>query len=201
MTKAPAKQKPGKRACNRSVGQRNERAEMMTVTAADSVAAVMAQWRRERPELKLGPLGLFLGLAHAYWLTAPRIERLMAEYRITRGMFDVLTTLRRAGSSYALNPKQLAQSLLLSGAGLTGRLDRLESHKLVVRLEDPRDGRASKIRLTRKGLRLVDRILPKLIELEIGFAAGITAVQVSQLTHLLDLLASSVRTVDQIDRR
>ena len=42
-----------------------------------SVETVLDQWRAARPELDLGPLGLFAALAHAYWLTAPEIERLM----------------------------------------------------------------------------------------------------------------------------
>jgi DNA-binding MarR family transcriptional regulator len=201
MNKVAAKAGSGKRSGKRAGSRKADRAEPATRMAPDSVSTVIAQWRRQRPELTLGPLGLFLGLAHAYSLTAPRIERLMAEYRITRGMFDVLTTLRRAGNPYALNPKQLVQSLLLSGAGLTGRLDQLEAHKLILRLQDPNDGRASKIRLTPRGLRLVDRIVPRLIALETGFAAGMSVIEVSQLTRLLDLLASSVQTSGQADLR
>ena len=117
----------------------------------DSIATVLAQWSRQRPGLDLGPLGMFIALAHAYWLTAPRIEQLMADHGITRGIFDVLTTLRRAGTPHTLAPRQIARSLLLSGAGLTSRLDRLEADKLIVRLPDPHDGRGLKVRLTPKG--------------------------------------------------
>jgi hypothetical protein len=81
----------------------------------NSVATAMHEWHRARPDLDLGPLGLFATLAHVYWLTAPEIERLMASHGITRGMFDLLTTVRRAGPPYTLAPKQLSQSLLLSG--------------------------------------------------------------------------------------
>jgi len=107
-----------------------------------------------------------------------------------------LTTLRRAGNPYTLNPKRLVHSLLLSGAGLTGRLDQLEAQKLIVRLQDPNDGRALKIRLTHRGLRLVDRVLPRLIELESTFAARMSSTQVSKLTRLLALLSTSVQQAD-----
>ncbi len=147
---------------------------------------MLAQWSRQRRGLDLGPLGMFIALAHVYWLTAPRIERLMADHGITRGIFDVLTTLRRAGTPHTLAPRQIARSLLLSGAGLTSRLDRLEADKLIVRLPDPHDGRGLKVRLTPKGLRLVDRILPKLIRLEAELAAGLSVKQMAQLTRLLD---------------
>jgi DNA-binding MarR family transcriptional regulator len=159
----------------------------------DSIAAVLAQWSRQRRGLDLGPLGMFVALAHVYWLTAPRIERLMADHGITRGIFDVLTTLRRADAPHTLAPRQIARSLLLSGAGLTSRLDRLEADELIVRLPDPHDGRGLKVRLTPKGLRLVDRILPKLIRLEAELAAGLSVRQMAQLTRLLDLWAGSVQ--------
>jgi DNA-binding MarR family transcriptional regulator len=167
----------------------------------DSIAAVLAQWSRQRRGLDLGPLGMFVALAHVYWLTAPRIERLMADHGITRGIFDVLTTLRRADAPHTLAPRQIARSLLLSGAGLTSRLDRLEADKLIVRLPDPHDGRGLKVRLTPKGLRLVDRILPKLIRLEAELASGLSARQMAQLTRLLDLWAGAVQPAGKKARR
>jgi DNA-binding MarR family transcriptional regulator len=154
---------------------------------------VLEQWRQERPDLDVAPLGLFAALAHAYWLSAPRIERLMMSHGVARGMFDVLTTLRRSGPPYTLAPKQLARSLLLSGAGITSRLDRLEALQLIGRRPEPRDRRGLQIELTPAGLALVDKILPELIEMETRLSTGLSASQARQLTHLLDTLARSVQ--------
>jgi DNA-binding MarR family transcriptional regulator len=170
------------------------------VLRPDSIASVLAQWSRQRPRLDLGPLGMFIALAQVHGLTAPRIERLMADHGINRGIFDVLTTLRRAGAPHVLAPKELARSLLLSGAGLTSRLARLEADKLIVRLPDPRDGRGLKVRLTAKGLRLVDRILPELIRLEAGLVVGLTCGEMAQLTRLLDRWAGSVQAAGRTVR-
>jgi DNA-binding MarR family transcriptional regulator len=161
--------------------------------AADSTATILSQWSQQRSDLDLGPLGMFLGLAHVYWLTTPRIERLMASHGITRGVFDVLTTLRRAGEPFTLAPHQITRSLLLSPAGLTGRLERLEKEKHVVRLPDPNDGRGLRVRLTAKGLRIVDRVLPELIELERVLASGLDDRQTEQLTELLDVWVRSLQ--------
>lgn len=158
----------------------------------ESVATVVGQWRQARPDLDLGPLGLFAALAQVHGLTAPHIERLMAGHGLARGMFDVLTTLRRVGPPYALAPKDLTRSLLLSGAGMTSRLDRLEALKLITRLPEPRDRRSLKIQLTPSGLRLVDKILPDLIDIERRLAVGLTAKQVAQLTTLLAHLARGI---------
>jgi DNA-binding MarR family transcriptional regulator len=176
-----------------SSNKTTRRVAVETALRPDSIATVLAQWSRQRHGLDLRPLGMFIALAHVYWLTAPPIEQLMAEHGITRGIFDVLTTLRRAGKPYTLAPSQIARSLLLSGAGLTSRLHRLEVDKLIVRLSDPHDGRGLTARLTPKGLRLVDRILPKLIRLEADLAAGLSDKQMAELTRLLDVWASSVQ--------
>ena len=177
----------------RSNGARGRARKRSGPLPQNSVATVLDQWHNARPELDLGPLRLFAVLAHAYWLTAPEIERLMAAYGLTRGMFDVLTTLRRTGPPYTLAPKQLGQSLLLSGAAITNRLDKLfEKLKLIQRLPEPLDRRGLKIELTRAGLKFVDLILPKLIRLERSLAAGLTQKKAGDLMRLLDEFAQSL---------
>jgi DNA-binding MarR family transcriptional regulator len=176
----------------RSLGARRQARKRSDTLSQKPVASVLDQWHTARPELDLGPLGLFAALAHAYWLTAPEIERLMTAHGLTRGMFDVLTTLRREGPPYTLAPKQLGQSLLLSGAGITNRLDRLERLRLVHRLPEPLDRRGLKIELTRAGMKLVDRILPQLIRLERNLVAGLTEKKTTDLMRLLDEFAQNL---------
>jgi DNA-binding MarR family transcriptional regulator len=158
----------------------------------ESISTIVNQWSTERPNLDLATLAMFVAVAHVYWLTSSHIEQLMADHGITRGMFDVLANLRRAGKPHARSPRQISRSLLLSGAGLTGRLDRLEADGLIVRLPDLDDGRGLKISLTPKGLRLIDRILPRLLQLEAKLAEGLSKRQTNELTELLMRLADSV---------
>jgi hypothetical protein len=55
-----------------SEGRRNRRARGQKVKPANpSLETVLDQWRKARPKLDLGPLGLFAALAQADWLTAP----------------------------------------------------------------------------------------------------------------------------------
>ena len=60
----------------------------------------------------------------------------------------MLSALRLAGPPYRLTPTRLGRGLLLSSAGITSRLDRLERRELVVRLPDPDDRRGVLIELT-----------------------------------------------------
>lgn len=130
-------------------------------------------------------MALFGALARAYLLTNPIIERLLANYGLVRGMFDVMAALRRSGSPYCLTPTQLSRSLMLSGAGMTNRLDRLQTLHLIGRRPDPKDRRGLQIQLTPKGVKLVEKILPEFLNLERRIIVEFGLQKVSMLTDLL----------------
>lgn len=130
-------------------------------------------------------MALFGALARAFLLTSPVIEKFMLKHGIARGMFDVLAALRRAGSPYRLPPSQLSKSLLLSGAGMTNRLDRLETLRLIVRQPEPNDRRSVRIQLTAKGLQIVEKLIPQVVEIEKQFVADFGDVNIKKLTQLL----------------
>lgn len=158
--------------------------------------AIVEQWQRERPDLDPAPMRLFGSLAQAHFLTTPFMNRVLSGYGLARGTFDVLSALRRAGPPFALTPKQLAESLLLSGAGMTNRLDRLEELHLIARLPEPNDRRSLKIQLTHKGVKLVDEIIPKFVQAQWSLVAklggGETEMLVDLLRRLADALVSSI---------
>jgi DNA-binding MarR family transcriptional regulator len=151
----------------------------------ESVPSIIAQWQREKPEFDTGPMALFGALARSFLLTSPVIEKFMQKHGVARGMFDVLAALRRAGSPYRLPPSKLSKSLMLSGAGMTNRLDRLETLRLIVRQPEPNDRRSVRIQLTPKGLQLVEKLIPQLVEIEKQFVADFGDENVKKLTQLL----------------
>jgi DNA-binding MarR family transcriptional regulator len=170
-------------------------------TAGESAARVpvneiVEQWQRERPDLDPAPMRLFGVLAQAHLLTTPYINRVIAKHGLVRGTFDVLSALRRAGSPFSLTPKQLAESLMLSGAGMTSRLDRLESLHLVARLPEPNDRRSLKIQLTQKGVKLIDEVIPQIVDAQWQLVSSLgstdTATLIDLLRRLTDTLFASI---------
>jgi DNA-binding MarR family transcriptional regulator len=159
--------------------------KLKRVGAQESVSSIIAQWQREKPKFNTGPMALFGALARAYLLTSPVIEKFMLKQGVARGMFDVLATLRRASSPYRLPPSQLSKSLMLSGAGMTNRLDRLETLRLIVRQPEPNDRRSVRIQLTAKGLQLVEKIIPQLVAIEKQIIADFGDANIRKLTQLL----------------
>jgi DNA-binding MarR family transcriptional regulator len=132
--------------------------------AGEGVGTIISQWEQERPDLDFRAMSIFATLTRSHDIASSQIDRLAERFGLTRGMLDVLATLRRSGAPYSLTPKQLSASLLLSGAGMTSRLDGLEKLNLVTRVPEPSDRRSLQIRMTRRGISMVDRILPELLE-------------------------------------
>jgi DNA-binding MarR family transcriptional regulator len=164
------------------------------------VNQIIEQWQRERPDLDPAPMRLFGALAQAHVLTTPYINRVIAKHGLVRGTFDVLSALRRAGLPFSLTPKQLAESLMLSGAGMTSRLDRLEQLHLVARLPEPNDRRSLKIQLTQKGVKLIDEVIPQIVAAQWQLVSSLgdrdTATLLDLLRRLTETLFASIDPKD-----
>lgn len=122
----------------------------------DAIDAILEQWRRERPDLDLSAMDVFGRLAQITRLMMPQVDRVFTKRGLRQGEFDVLAALRRAGPPYTLIPSELSAVLMMSRAGMTNRLDRLETAGLVERSLDPADRRSFRVRLTEEGLRIID---------------------------------------------
>jgi DNA-binding MarR family transcriptional regulator len=126
------------------------------VTDEDALDAVVSAWARERPDLDLTAIGVAGRLGRLSLVLGPAQERVFGKFGLQRGEFDVLAALRRSGKPYTLIPSELSATLMMSRAGMTSRLDRLEAAGFVERTLDPNDRRSFRIRLTDKGFEVVD---------------------------------------------
>lgn len=129
----------------------------MARTRPDHVDRILAQWRRERPDLDVAPLGLLGRLQRAAALTDAALAEGLHEHQLQAGWFDLLAALRRAGQPYELNPTELMRATMLSSGGMTKRLDRLADAGLIERRADPADRRGILVRLTPRGKARIDR--------------------------------------------
>lgn len=125
----------------------------------DSIDAILAQWRHERPDLDTEPLGLVGRLFLVAQLSEARLREGLAGYHLQPGWFDILAPLRRAGAPYDLTPGQLMDATMLSSGGMTKRIDRMVEAGLVRRRPDPDDRRGTRVRLTARGKALIDRAI------------------------------------------
>ncbi|MEU0340096.1 MarR family transcriptional regulator [Streptomyces bobili] len=147
----------------------------MSAERKDPVDAIVEQWAAERPDLDTTAMEVFGRVSRLARAMGDRMEKAYAGLGISRGEFDVLATLRRSGEPYALSPRQLSATLMLTTGGMTGRLDKLERAGLLRRSPDPHDRRGLQVTLTEQGLAVVEEAV----------GAGL-AVQTEALTAALD---------------
>ena len=122
----------------------------------DLTDRVLGGWRDARPELEVEPLPVTGRLSRIGPLLAKRQEEVFSRFGLNRGEVGALSALRIAGPPHRLSPTRLGRGLMLSSAGMTSRLDRLERRGFVRRLPDPDDRRGVIVELTDQGLEVVD---------------------------------------------
>jgi DNA-binding MarR family transcriptional regulator len=113
-----------------------------------------------------------------------------------RGDYEVLALLRRVEPTL-LTPLQVAQQLLSSQSGMTGKLDRLEEQGLIQRTPDPNDRRAVRLGITDSGRALVDDALTTNLSVYESMFDELSSTEVKDLEALLDKL---LQRMDRLSR-
>ncbi|MGX5826447.1 MarR family winged helix-turn-helix transcriptional regulator [Mesorhizobium sp. 43Arga] len=159
----------------------------------DRAAKAIEQWKRERPDLDVSPMGVLGRLNEASSLIArDRLAPLFARFGLQAGEFDVLATLRRSGSPYALTPTALYEATMVTSGAMTNRLDRLEKAGLILRGPHPNDRRGIVVQLSEKGLALIEEALTAHVANEHEILAGLNDAERETLARLLGKLIASV---------
>ncbi|MGX8011791.1 MarR family winged helix-turn-helix transcriptional regulator [Mesorhizobium sp. ORM8.1] len=159
----------------------------------DRAAKALEQWRRERPDLDVSPMGVIGRLNEvSTMIMRDRLTPVFARFGLQAGEFDVLATLRRSGAPYALTPTELYEATMVTSGAMTARLDRLEKAGLIQRAPHPSDRRGIVVQLTAKGLALVDEALAAHVANEHAILAGLTAAERETLANLLEKLIASM---------
>jgi len=163
----------------------------------DAVDRILEQWAVERPDLDASPMGV-LGRINrlAKELEGPLL-RVFGRFGLDRGEFDVLASLLRAGKPYQLTPRALGESMMVTSGAVTKRVDRLERVGLLARKPEPRDRRVVLVRLTPKGIALVNEAVEEHIANEERLLTALSGKDREQLVRLLRKLGESIQKAEE----
>jgi DNA-binding MarR family transcriptional regulator len=164
----------------------------MAAKPRDHLDRIVAQWRRERPDLDVTALAVLGRLFRVAQLADAVLAELLGDHGLQPGWFDLLAALRRAGAPYELNPTALIETTMLSSGGITKRLDRLVEAGLVERRPDPEDRRGTLVRLTRKGKSLIDKAIAAHVKKEEQLLQSLTPRERRALDDLLRALLAAL---------
>ena len=119
---------------------------------------------------------------------------IFGRFGLNRGDVGVLSALRIAGPPYQLSPTRLFKGLMLSSAGITSRLDRLEKRGLVRRARDPRDRRGVLVELTAEGRSVLEQAVEANTAAERQLVAGLGPAELETLAVLLKKVLAGLET-------
>ena len=153
--------------------------------ATDSVDLITAAWRRERPDIEVGSIGVVTRI----WRIGRHLDRhrkqrleLLGTDRVT---LDVLATLRRSGPPYQRTAGELMHSSLITSGGVSQRLEKLERAGYIERHVDQADRRRVEVRLTPAGVDLVDSVVADVMEHETKLLGRLSPGEQETLIGLL----------------
>jgi DNA-binding MarR family transcriptional regulator len=123
------------------------------------------------------------------------------QYDISPGKYSVLMELYALPKNTDLSPSQIADRIGVTRPTITGLIDGLERQGYVKRIEAARDRRSYSVRLTPKGRRFLNELLPVQFHKMAALVSDLTPTRRSQLTRLLETVEARVGEVTQSPAR
>jgi len=122
-------------------------------------------------------------------------EAAFGRFGLNRGEMGVLGALALAGPKQQMSPTQLFKGLMLSSAGITSRLDRLERGGYVRRTRHPKDRRGVIVELTPAGRKVFEQAVAADAGQERQFVASLNKEEQRALATLLKKLLAGLEQV------
>ncbi len=154
-------------------------------TVIDIVEEGIAWWRAERPDIDSSAKAVVGRLVRLEDRILRIVNKALKPFGLTYPSYAVLVTLRVYGKPFEMSPKMLKRSLLLTSGGLSTLLERIEQRDLIMRLPDPNDRRGVIVRLTPRGLKLVEQAMEVHARCEHRIIASLSSDEITMLTGLL----------------
>jgi DNA-binding MarR family transcriptional regulator len=151
----------------------------------DHVDRILAQWRRERPDLDVEPMGILGRLKRLGTHLGREVEAVLLKHGLSTSSFDVLATLRRSGAPHRLSPGELLEMTMVSSGTMTNRIDQLEKAGFVERIVNPDDRRSVLIALTDKGFTTVEEAVGAHVANQQRLTRNLTAEDKAAFDRLL----------------
>ena len=127
-----------------------------------------------------------------------RMHRHLMDAGLTLSQFGVLEVLYHKGS---LCQRDIGKKILKTSGNITMVIDNLEKRKLVVRGKDPADRRRMLVKLTGKGLDLIQALFPKHAAVAAETFAVLESDELATLGKLLKKIGKANAAPPEADNR
>jgi len=132
-------------------------------------------------------------IAMAYSLLTKRIAKEYKPFGLTPAKINVLMVLRHIGKEEGLQQNEISAKLIVTGSNITGLIDRLEKEGLVERLK-VKDRRVNKVKITKKGIDLVEKVWPLHLKRAEETVQALTKSEMLTLVELVTKLRKGMQS-------
>ena len=153
---------------------------------AHAPVRVSSALQREFPEMDRRSTEVLINLIRTDSLVTTALSRRFRRHGLSLSGFNAMVIIRQAPEG--VNPREIADRLLVTRAAVTAILDALEAKGLIRRAPSGADGRMTLIAITPTGKRLLDSILPEHFAAERAMASVLGANEKELLISLLGRL-------------
>lgn len=150
---------------------------------------------KEFPEMDFAPKEVTGRIVRLASVLQGRFEVILKTYDINLQIFSVLAAIRASGSPFEISPKEILATAFLTSGGLSNILKRLERKALITRLSDPHDRRGVLVKLTPKGIELIEDALISQVRAENELISTLSLDEQASLKILLNKLLKDVDPV------
>ena len=158
----------------------------------DWTDSLLDRWAAVTPRNEMEPYQVTARISRVGLHIARQQEEAFSRFGLNRGEVGVLAALRFAGPKQQLSPTRLFKGLMLSSAGITSRLDRLESRGYVKRTRHPEDRRGVLVELTEAGEVVLEQAVSANTSREKELLANLTKPERKALAALLKKLLAGL---------
>lgn len=135
-------------------------------------------------------VGYLTKRAHSLMLDA--VEPMLARHGLTYAQYIILMLLK---DSAALNPKDICLQFRHDSGALTRVIDQLAERGLLVRLRSDVDRRKVELQLTTAGRKIIEAMVPSILEMLNLALEDFSVAEVQELTRLLTKLNTRLQTM------
>jgi len=146
------------------------------------------------PETSPGAVEAYLNMLRLSSDIIAEVEGFFASYGCSQGRFTVLALLNRIPDQ-PLNPADLARRSGVTRATMTGLLQGLEHDGLVERAASSQDKRMFLVKLTKRGRKYVDEVLPELFRRIKDLMNGLTEQERKLFLSLLEKVGTRLPAI------
>lgn len=153
----------------------------------DLIDEIISDWATQRPDIDCGGKAVICRILRCFSNVISALEKSFKPLGITPTIFSILVTIRRRGPQAEIAVKKIMEEVLVTSGGMSNLINKLIGLELITKRKaiEEEDARSAFIKLTPKGLDLIDKAMEIQAACERKLTQEFSDTEKHQLSELL----------------